>query len=286
VSNITKNTVKEDIAAARPFLRWAGGKKWLVKQLTNYLPKGINNYYEPFMGSASTFFSLPENYCKKAYLSDTNRDLVNTYCQIRDNIENVVSILKTFRNDENSYYQIRAMHDNKNQAFKAARFIYLNKTGFNGIYRVNSQGLYNVPYGKRKNVDFVDEENLRLVNHKLAKALIATMDFEKRLKNVGPGDLVFIDPPYTVAHENNGFIEYNKKLFSLDDQIRLAATAQRINDVGAYYILTNAKHDKVKEIYRGLGSPLILERASTIGGVGAVREQIKEYLFTNCPQHV
>jgi len=266
---------------AKPFLRWAGGKKWFVKNISDYLPETINNYREPFLGSAAVFFSLPQSFYNTAFLSDSNEDLINAYIQIRDNCSAVVDLLRTFKNKESYYYKIRDVHFSSDPIFRAARLIYLNKTGYNGIYRVNSEGKFNVPYGHREKVDFVDSENLVLVSELLANAVIQVADFSDALKNVEPNDLCFIDPPYTVAHENNGFIEYNKKLFSLEDQISLAATIQNIVEQDAYYILTNAKHQKILEIYRDLGRPKILKRSSNIGGIGAVREEVKEYLFTN-----
>lgn len=267
---------------ARPFLRWAGGKKWFIKHLKDFLPRQINNYYEPFLGSASTFFSLPNDYYKSAFLSDLNEDLINAYLQIRDSLDSLLGLLKSFENTENFYYKIREKHFEIDPVFRAARMIYLNKVGYNGIYRVNSEGKFNVPYGHRKNVDFIDEENLKAVSSKLQKVKLVPRDFDKAMKTVKANDLVFIDPPYTVAHENNGFIEYNKKLFSLDDQIRLSNSIKAIIDAGAYYILTNAKHERILEIYSHLGKPKVLIRHSHIGGVGAVREDVKEYVFTNC----
>jgi DNA adenine methylase len=272
----------KEILLPKPFLRWAGGKKWFSKHLSDYLPERIKNYHEIFLGSASVFFSLPDNYYKEAYLSDSNEDLINAYVVIRDSYDKLIDTLKSFRNSEKFFYQIREKHYESDPIFRAARMIFLNKVGYNGIYRVNSLGKFNVPYGHRKNVDFVDQENLRIVSKKLKKITLNACDFEEACKRVKEGDLVFLDPPYTVAHEENGFIEYNQKLFSLNDQIRLASTLTKISDAGAYYILTNAKHKKIIEIYSSLEKPNILVRHSHIGGNGAKRENVKEYIFSNC----
>ena len=148
-----------------PFLRWTGSKKWLVELgIDKYLPEKFNNYHEPFLGGGALFFHL--NPKKTSYLSDINGELINTYRQIRDNVEAVIKQLKRFKNSEDDYYKVRSQNC-LTQHTKAARFIYLNRTSFNGIYRVNSSGLYNVPYGQRENVDIVTEDNLRSVSIRL-----------------------------------------------------------------------------------------------------------------------
>lgn len=266
----------------KPFLRWAGGKKWFSKHLQNLLPSKVVNYHEIFLGSGSVFFNLPNDYYTSARLSDTNRDLINAFQQVKSNCAEVISILKSFQNTEKFYYSLRDKYDEKSKAFNAARLIFLNKTGFNGIYRVNSDGRFNVPYGFRKSVDFVDEQNLIQVRKRLKNVTLKTLDFEHALENIQDGDLVFIDPPYTVAHENNGFIAYNQKLFSIDDQVRLAKATEKIHEKGAYFILTNAAHKSIKSIYENCGLRIEVTRMSLIGGSGAKRELITEYIFTNC----
>ena len=263
----------------KPFLRWAGGKRWFTKYLDNVNNLKVNNYYEPFLGGGAVFFSL--NNFKKAYLSDLNPDLIETYKCIRDKPEKIISFLKTFYNSENEYYKIRdIIYENDYQ--RAARFIYLNRTSFNGIYRVNQLGKFNVPYGKRKNIDLVDSENIYKVSKKLKNTIINHQDFELIYSKIKEHDLVFLDPPYTVAHENNGFIQYNQKIFSLGDQERLAKFIQKIKNKGAYYILTNAKHQAILDIYREIDFPITLTRSSTVGGSGARREGFNEYIFSNC----
>ena len=261
-----------------PFLRWAGGKTWLKKYIVNYLPDTFRSYHEPFLGGGSIFFHIEQK--KVSYLSDLNRELIFTYAQIRDDVENVIGCLKEFNNKEKEYYSIRqSKFDDPSQ--QAARFIYLNMTSFNGIYRENQKGEYNVPYGHRYKIDFIQENNLRLNSQKLKRTEICCLDFEEFLKKVQKNDFVFLDPPYTVAHSNNNFIRYNKKLFSLEDQYRLAASLKKLNKTGAKFILTNAYHDKIVEIYKGTGEFIPLSRMSLIGGKGASRQSIKEYIIRN-----
>jgi DNA adenine methylase len=274
-----KLKIENDFVKTQPFLRWAGGKKWLLKYLPKYLPEKINNYYEPFLGGGSIYFNLNDK-LNRAYLSDVNEELINTYIAIRDDVESVIKELKRYKNTKDFYYKIRALRFDE-LSRSAARFIYLNKTSFNGIYRVNKNGIYNVPYGNRVNADFVNEEGLRCASTSLKNATLLCRDFEITCRKAKEGDLVFIDPPYTVAHENNGFISYNQKLFTLQDQVRLAEAVQRLGDRGVFYILTNAKHQTIRDIYNKIGKPIEIQRSSNIGGREAFRGLISEYLYTN-----
>ena len=266
-----------------PFVRWAGGKTWLLPYLTKIIGSThVEHYHEPFLGGAAVFFSLEHR--KKAYLSDTNEHLINAYIQIRDNPQAVIDSLKTFSNSEEEYYWIRDEFVPKTLEESAAQFVYLNQTSFNGLYRVNRQGKYNVPYGFRKNWNY-DIERILDASLKLRKTSISVGDFEVNKYKIKENDLVFLDPPYTVSHNNNGFIEYNKNLFSLNDQERLSHFIDYIKQKNAFYILTNAAHDEIKRIFTKEGDRLIeLRRNSLIGGYNAERKEISEYIFTNIPE--
>jgi len=260
-----------------PFLRWAGGKRWLLKQLHNYLPvDGFNQYHEPFIGGGSIFFHLqPE----KAFISDLNKELIDSYMAVQQDVELVIDFLKDFKNTEEDYYQIRPVKfDDFFQ--EAARFIYLNQTSFNGIYRVNLNGEYNVPYGKRHNFQF-NYNNLRNASLNLKNVNFSSGDFSNIMQNVKKGDLVFLDPPYTVTHNSNGFIQYNQKIFSLSEQYRLSEMIDKIKNIGAYYILTNAAHPEVKNIFQKDDAFFEVSRASTIGGTGSKRGKYAELIMTN-----
>ena len=266
-----------------PFLRWAGGKNWLIPVIDNLL-EGLdyNNYYELFLGGASVFFSV--DIPKHAYLSDVNKDLIETYIEVRDHPNEVIRELKLLKNTEEDYYRIRKQIP-QTPIKRAARFIYLNQTSYNGIYRVNLKGEYNVPYGFRETMQY-DYDRIQNASKKLQKAKIGNEDFATRKYRIKEGDLVFLDPPYAVSHNQsgNGFIKYNQKLFSLEDQYRLSKFVTFIAKKGAYYILTNAAHDTIREIFdNGESVVLTLNRSSLIGGKNARRERVSEYIFTNVP---
>lgn len=271
-------SVSDFSVPAKPFLRWAGGKRWLIPYIQKIIPDKIERYFEPFLGGGSIFFSQEK--IVDAYLSDLNERLIETYIDVRDNVEKIIEKLKEFENTEVFYYKIRTQKF-RNHISKAAQFIYLNKTSFNGIYRVNKNGDYNVPYGFRKNLDFIDEDVLRKASQKLRGSIIKSQDFGMALRNIKQNDLVFIDPPYTVAHENNGFILYNQKLFSFNDQKRIANWLNKINEIGAYFIVSNASHKSIAEIYSKHGKIKTLKRMSLIGGKGATRNLVSEYIITN-----
>lgn len=264
--------------SGRAFLRWAGGKTWLARQSEKLFGNlKVDRYHEPFVGGGAFFFSLRG--VQKAFLSDRNEALIEVYQCVKDDHQKVISEMRDFTNTEEEYYRVRSLQPTC--PFKrTAQFIFLNQTSFNGIYRVNLQGVYNVPYGHRSK-NFLEEEALAAASRALKNSTLRSCDFMETLSSIRKGDLVFIDPPYTVSHNNNGFIKYNQSLFSLADQYRLNDYIKKIKIKEASYILTNAAHPRIKEIF-DLGDPCFeLDRASLIGGRRAKRGSVKEYMFTN-----
>lgn len=266
-----------------PFIRWAGGKTWLVPyiyQLVNSLH--IEHYHEPFLGGGAIYFSLEHS--KKSYLSDANPQLINTYLHVRDCPHTLISHLNQLPRTEEDYYRIRDELSSDCTIENAARFIYLNQNSYNGLYRVNRSGHYNVPYGFRKSNNY-NVDRILMASAKLQNTRIDIGDFEINKYRIKENDLVFLDPPYTVSHNNNGFIEYNQKLFSLDDQKRLKRYIEYIKHKGAFYILTNAAHSTIREIFLGENDNIFeLKRPSLIGGKNASRTFVSEYIFTNIPE--
>jgi DNA adenine methylase len=263
---------------ANSFLRWAGSKKILVNEITKHFPNKYTNYIEPFLGSVAIFFSIKEK--RNSYISDSNQRLINTYIQVRDNIDEVIHFLKQYRNEKEFYYYLRSF-ESTTLAEEAAIFIYLNKTCFNGLYRVNKANIFNVPYGNRINVDFVTESLLKTVSKSLSNVNIMCLDFEETLANINENDLVFIDPPYVTTHNNNGFIEYNQKIFTWHDQIRLHNYINQIIAKNAFFIMTNAAHNSLLDLYSNVCTPIVLKRYSCIGGRNSYRGFVEEFLFTN-----
>lgn len=264
------------------FIRWAGGKAWFISAVQDMIKNiQFNNYIEPFMGGASIFFSL--ELPNRAFLSDINGELVNTFIQIRDNLDCVTERVKEYKTDKDSYYEIRKQEPT-DPVEQAARFLYLNFYSFNGIYRVNSKGKFNVPYGRR--IGEFNYERLQGIRDKLQTADIRVRDFDACRDSIHKGDLVFLDPPYAVSSKSSGsdmFIAYNPTLFSLEDQQRLADLIDYINEVDAFFILTNAHHPEIAKIFKDKGAMLEYDRTCNIGGKAAKRGKVKEYIFTNIP---
>ena len=271
------------MANIEPFVRWAGGKTWLIPYVLEILGNlNIRNYHEPFLGGGAVYFSLDHN--ERSYLSDANSQLINTYIQVRDNPEELIDFFLRMPNNEEEYYRIREEITSENTVENAARFLYLNQTSYNGLYRVNRQGRYNVPYGYRTNWSY-NPQRIRDASIKLQNSCISTGDFELNKHCIKENDLVFLDPPYTVSHNNNGFIAYNQNLFSLEDQQRLKRYIEYIKSEGAFYILTNAAHNVIREIFLTQDDRIVeLQRNSLIGGRNARRAAISEYIFTNIPE--
>lgn len=247
-----------------PFLKWAGGKRWLTQHPLFVIPKFKGRYIEPFLGSASIFFHLRPN---RSILSDVNAELVETYNAIRGEAALVLRHLKHHAKNHNTQYYYRTRDDYKpsTPASRAARFLYLNRTCWNGLYRVNLKGKFNVPKGTKTNV-LLNSDNFDAIAGALRRARIRCSDFEPIIDLAGEGDFVYADPPYTVRHNLNGFIKYNETLFSWNDQIRLKDAVARAKCRGANVIISNANHKSVLELYQGLAKAISIQRASVISG--------------------
>ena len=272
------NYYKESLMGkVRPFLSWPGGKKWFVRNYEHLLPNEFNTYIEPFLGSGSVFFHLnPE----MSILGDLNEELVNVYKSIRGNWRSVYKELRIHdkKHSPEYYYEIRKKKYRSNFK-KAARIIYLNRTCFNGIYRVNKKGEFNVPIGSKNKV-ILEHDNFEKISDYLYNTQLYNNDFEILVNNAVRDDFIFIDPPYTVRHNNNGFISYNEKLFSLEDQERLAASVIRAKDRGVKILLTNANHELIRGLYSDEDFTQIqVSRYSSISGLAKSRKQYSELII-------
>ncbi|RRB15646.1 Dam family site-specific DNA-(adenine-N6)-methyltransferase [Larkinella knui] len=261
----------------KPFLKWPGGKRWFVEKHSTLLPTNFNTYIEPFLGSGSVFFFLQPI---RAILSDVNKDLIDTFKGVKDSYDDVLRKLQHYQTEhsEEFYYNTRA-ELLTNTIDVAARFIYLNRTCFNGIYRVNNNGVFNVPKGTSDSV-FRKEDDFKSWSRLLSTARLEVCDFEITIDKAMAEDLIFADPPYTVRHNLNGFREYNEKLFSWDDQVRLSEALIRARDRGAHIVSTNANHQSVRELYENRGFTLLTtSRFSSISANPTNRRQFDELVI-------
>lgn len=262
--------------ATIPFLKWAGGKRWLLRKGVDILPKKYDRYIEPFLGGGAVFFSTIN---KPFVLADTNAELINCYQSIQSDHLKILDSLKHHErlHDNDHYYQVRKSEPKLNY-IRAARFLYLNRTCWNGLYRVNKKGKFNVPKGTKSSI-FLETDNFPAVAEKLSRGQLLCQDFEKTIEIAGQGDFIFVDPPYTVKHNFNGFVKYNEKIFSWEDQERLRDVLLDAVNRGAMVTITNADHESIRELYQGIGSHQSLNRASVISGNPTHRSKTSELLI-------
>ena len=268
--------VEEGARAAPPFLKWAGGKRWLTGK-TAFLPTSIQGrYIEPFLGSGAVFFRLRP---ARALLSDVNAALIEVYQAIQADHERVIDYLRVHaaKHNEDYYYQVRQMTC-RNEFSRAAQFIYLNRTCWNGLYRVNRQGVFNVPIGTKTKV-MLDDDDFADIARALRNSEVVVADFEQQINRAVAGDFIFADPPYTVRHKHNGFIKYNENLFKWEDQVRLRDALLRAKSRGARILLTNADHESVRSLYQSDFALTELSRYSAISGASKSRGSYSELLI-------
>ncbi|MBZ8182656.1 DNA adenine methylase [Oscillatoria salina] len=262
----------------RPFLKWAGGKSKLISQYLPYIPK-FNNYFEPFLGGGALFFYLQP---KKAFLSDINEELINVYCCVRDRPEELLTHLKTHQaqHDRHYYYQIRATSPQTNIA-RAARFIYLNKTCFNGLYRENSQGKFNVPIGRYKNPKIYQPELLFAASKALQNQQIKHCSFENILTHAQTSnDFVYFDPPYYPLSSTSSFTNYSRHSFAQAEQIKLQQICQQLTQRGVKVMLSNSDCDFIRQLYSNSQFKLIeISAGRAINSKAQRRGKITELLI-------
>ncbi|BAZ85833.1 DNA adenine methylase [Dolichospermum compactum] len=273
VSQIPKQTYP------RPFLKWAGGKTRLISQYKDYFPQHYQTYYEPFLGGGAVFFHLQPSH---AVLTDINADLVLTYRCVRDNFEELITLLQAHQQRHNSeyYYDVRNYHNGTNLE-KAARFIYLNKTCFNGLYRVNSQGKFNVPVGKYKNPGICQEEVLRVASLTLKKVEIKQANFAEVLNYAtGNNDFVYFDPPYYPLNKTSNFTAYSNFCFDENQQIKLRDIFIKLADKGVKVMLSNSDCPLIRDLYGDFNIHTI-SAARSINSNAQKRGKITEILVTS-----
>jgi DNA adenine methylase len=280
---------------ARPFLKWAGGKTALLPEILPRLPKKINTYYEPFVGGGAVFFALAaEKRFEGANISDVNSELVEAYSTVGADPKGVIKVLKRHakKHCEDHYYAIRALNHTKlSRIERAARTIYLNRTGFNGLYRVNRKGLFNVPFGDYANPTICNEENLIAVSSLLIAKLgaaawnddftvgVAIRDFEIAVSDAKRGDAVYFDPPYVPVSKTANFTAYSKGGFNDEEQARLRDCFARLYKRGVHVLLSNSDTPFVRKLYKGFKLEKV-QAPRRINSKGGKRGNVGELLIT------
>ncbi len=268
----------------RPFLKWAGGKRQLLPELRRYYPEDIACYYEPFLGAGAVLFDLQP---KRAVVNDVNRELINTYRVIKSDVEALISDLSGHRNDKDYYYQIRDL--DRTEAYqqltdveRASRIIFLNRTCFNGLFRVNSRGHFNVPFGFYKNPKILDEVLLRAISHYLNgnDIVLANVDFEEALQDATEGDFVYLDPPYDPVSDTSSFTGYHLDGFGRDHQIRLKSVMDDLSRRGCRVLLSNSATDFIKALYHEYRMEII-GATRAINSDASRRGKVDEVLVMN-----
>ncbi|MFO1444338.1 DNA adenine methylase [Bacillus sp. Bva_UNVM-123] len=279
---ILKKTV--EITQVQPFLKWAGGKRQLLPEIRKYIPTKINTYYEPFIGAGAVLFDIqPE----KAVINDINIELVNVYQVIKSNADELIEDLKKHENDKEYFYEIRNL--DRTPAYmelspieRASRIIYLNKTCFNGLFRVNSKGQFNVPFGKYKNPQIVNEHVIRAVHSYLSTndVQILNTDFEKVVEGAKEGDFIYLDPPYDPVSSTSSFTSYSLDGFNREDQQRLKNLFVELDRRGCNVLLSNSATDFIKELYEDYHIEIV-SASRHINAKASGRGKIDEVLVMN-----
>lgn len=267
---------------AEPFLKWAGGKGQLLKQYEAYFPEKFNNYLEPFIGGGAVFFHLYNtarlNNGKKIILIDSNEELINCYQVVKENVNKLIELLNSSKyvNKKNIYYRIRA-EEPKDKFERAARTIYLNKTCFNGLYRVNSKDKFNVPFGRYKNPLICNSENLKAVNLALRNVEMICGDFERCLEFDKRGDFIYFDPPYQPLSKTSSFTSYTRDSFGEKDQNRLCFVFKELDKIGCKVMLSNSDTPFIRKIYKDFRIEVVYAKRAInckASGRGAISELV------------
>lgn len=246
-NELPEGTIPSATVGAVPYLKWAGGKRSMLRHLVPHVPPSYGTYFEPFVGGGALFFALrPE----KAVLSDVNRRLVRSYAAVRDDVDAVVELLKTYPYEKEFFLTMRAVRiDDRSDVEVAAWLIYLNRSCFNGLYRVNRDNVFNVPFGRYSNPTICDDVNLRACSERLRGVAILHEPFEIVLGRAAPGDFVYFDPPYLPLSATSSFTGYSADGFGLDDHRRLRDVARELKARGVRVLISNSAAPAARELY-------------------------------------
>ncbi len=282
-----REAITSTTALAQPFLKWAGGKSQLLVQFEQYFPADFEQYLEPFVGGGAVFFHLyNQGRITRATLSDSNSELVNCYRTIRDDVEELIQLLGEHqeKHSREHYYRTRSLDRQRkiqlSSVERAARMIYLNRTCYNGLWRVNRKGEFNVPMGRYKNPRIQDANNLRAVSHALRNVEIITEDFRQVLDRAQAGDFVYFDPPYVPLNETSSFTSYTAGDFGLQEQQQLAEVYKALSDKGCLVMLSNSDTPIVRELYAAFRIEIV-KATRAINSKPDGRGEINELIILN-----
>lgn len=277
---VVKDRTNKNIKAVKPqpFLKWAGGKTQLMHELLKRIPKKYSAYFEPFIGGGALFFALAP---KQSAIADINGDLVNSYEAVRDCPEEVIEALSKYVNDKDFYYEVRAQNQEElSPTDRAARLIYLNRTCFNGLYRVNKNGQFNVPFAGYKNPNIVQAEKILSASKVLKGADIYHASFEKALISARSGDFIYLDPPYYPKGVYSDFKRYNKEQFYKEDHIMLAELYNELSERGCKVMLSNSDTPFTRDIYKNWRIDTVYAKRM-INSDASKRGEVTEIIVTN-----
>lgn len=274
----------------QPFIKWVGGKRGLLKQLLPLFPKDFNNYHEPFLGGGAVFFELySQGFLKdkKIYLSDINTELINTYNEVKNNPIELVENLEYYKEKHSKEFYYKTREQDRTEDFKrlsslqrATRFIYLNKTCFNGLYRVNSKGQYNTPIGSYKNPNIADKSVILSASEALQNATITNEPFSEVVKNTTKNDLIYFDPPYYPLTQTSSFTAYDKNGFLDDKQRELFEIFEMLHVEGCHVLHSNSYTEFIKELYKDYEINMVMANRF-INSKSSGRGKISEVLVRN-----
>lgn len=269
----------------KPFLKWAGGKRQLLPVINELIPENYSTYYEPFVGAGAVLFDMQP---KKAVINDANEELINVYRVIKNNIDELIIDLKEHVNEEDYYYDVRKLdrtkeYKNMSDVKKASRILFLNKTCYNGLFRVNQQGEFNVPFGRYKNPNIVNEDTLRAVHHYLNNndIKILNTDFEEAIKYMRKEAFVYFDPPYHPISDTSSFTGYTTDGFNAQDQKRLKKLCDSLDERGCRFLLSNSSANLIVDLYEDDYNLDFVDANRSINSKGDSRGEIKEVLVRN-----
>ncbi len=268
-----------------PVVKWVGGKRQLLPHIANHIPDRFSVYYEPFLGGGAVLFALQPS---RAIVNDINKELINVYIMVRDQVEKLIEDLKKHKNEARYFYRMRAKDRDKgtysqlSPVEKASRILFLNKTCYNGLFRVNSRGQFNTPFGKYKNPNIVNEKTLRAVSRYLNKAQVVFNcgDFERAIKGAEKDSFIYFDPPYDPLSSSANFTGYNKGGFNKNEQIRLKNLCDKLNKRGVKFLLSNAATGFILKLYKDYNITVVQARRTINSDVNK-RGDIDEVLIKN-----